>query len=89
MGIALLPTTVYSLVDRVVGVASVTDAVSPTQQHLEGNVGDGLPHGVQALPGALVEEPQRHVKCCPAPVLQRVQVVELVRHKWRDLERDG
>ena len=48
----------YSLVHGVVGIAGVPHAVSPSQQHLEGDVGDLSPHGVQTLPGTLVQEPE-------------------------------
>jgi len=52
------------LVDDIVRVVCVPNSVSATQEHLEGDVGNELPHGVQAVPGALVQEPQSHVKRC-------------------------
>ena len=48
----------------VVGVVGVSYSVGSAQQHLEGDVWDELSHGLKALPGVLVEEPQRNVERC-------------------------
>ena len=56
-------------------------------QDLEGDVGDLLPHGLEPLPGTLVEEAHGHVKGGAAPVLEAVQVGEVVSHVRRDLQQ--
>mmetsp|Transcript_19234 Transcript_19234/g.57098 ORF Transcript_19234/g.57098 Transcript_19234/m.57098 type:complete len:272 (-) Transcript_19234:1685-2500(-) len=76
----------HKLVHDVVRVAGVADRVGAAQQHLERNVGDQLAQLLQAAPGALVQEAQRHVKRRAAPHLERASAREHARHRGRGLE---
>mmetsp|Transcript_25141 Transcript_25141/g.42062 ORF Transcript_25141/g.42062 Transcript_25141/m.42062 type:complete len:238 (-) Transcript_25141:1913-2626(-) len=71
---------------RVVGVGGVAHRVGAAQEHLERHVGHLLAEGIQALPGALVQEAHGHVEGGPAPHLQREALVQRVRGVVRDTQ---
>lgn len=78
---------VAELVNYVVGVVCVADGVGTSQQHLEGNIRDAVSHFFEAFPWAFVQESQADVESCSTPVLEGVEVVELVGDERRNFEQ--
>ena len=73
---------VDELPDHVVRVVYITHGIGPPEEHLKGDVGDGLAQDVQPLPGGLVEEAVGYVEGGPAPHLQGEAVLQNFRHPW-------
>jgi hypothetical protein len=65
--------------DHVVGVTRVPHRVGAAQQHLKGDVGDGGAQGVEAGPGALVQEAEGDVESGAAPHLEARRPGQRVR----------
>lgn len=78
---------VAELVNHVVGIVCIADGIGTSQQHLERNVRDAVSHFFEALPWALVQESQADVEGRATPVLEGVQVVELVSDERRNFEQ--
>lgn len=76
----------HLLVHSIIRVTCVPNTISPSKKHLEWNVGDSFPHGLQPLPGTLMKEPESYIEGGTTPVFQRVQSIEVVRNIWRDLK---
>jgi len=55
-------------IDHIIRVGGVSNSIGSSQQHLEGDVGDLVPHVLQPLPGALVKEPHGNVESGATPV---------------------
>ena len=63
-------------------VRAVADHVLTAQEHLQADVGQGLPEPGEPLPRVLVQEAQGHVEGSPAPHLCREQLGQRARDVW-------
>lgn len=78
---------VHKVVDGVIRQRRVRNTVGTTQQHLERNVRDELPHLAQPVPRILVEEAHSDIKGRTTPALERVQVSVCVAGLLGDVEK--
>ena len=67
-------------------VRAVADHVLTAQEHLQADVGQGLPETGEPLPRVLVQEAQGHVEGGPAPYLRREQPGQRARDVRGDSE---
>ena len=67
--------------DRVVRIRRIPYAVGRAKQHLETNIGDGLPQKLEPRPGIFEKKSHGHVERRAAPHFHAVKVVQLVRDK--------
>ena len=74
----------HELPDHVVGITRVAHGGRGSQQHLEGNVGDGLAQPVQAIPGGLAQETHGRVERGSTPELEREEVAVTMSVDVRD-----
>lgn len=87
---SILHRLLAEVVNRVVGVASVPNAVSTSNKSLQGDIRDKLPQRPQPLPRVLVQEPHSDVERSTTPALEGVRVSERVRGLFGDVDHvDG
>jgi hypothetical protein len=59
------------MLDHIVGIILVTDAIGAAQQHLQEQVRRALPHHLEPLPRIFGQKPHRDVEGRAAPAFQR------------------
>ncbi len=67
---ATLRSLTHEMLDHVVGIILVANAIGATQKHLQKQVGRALAHQIKPLPRILGQKPHRHVEGRPTPAFQ-------------------
>ena len=78
---------VHKVVDGIIRQRRVRNTVGTTQQHLERDVRDELPHLAQPVPRILIEEAHSDIKGRATPALERVQVSVCMAGLLGDVEQ--